>query len=287
MKKYLILGLSAFFTVSANAQFVERDVLGAKLFNVAIDEIDDSRIGLNIDYNTWKAPYKAWDGKCWGYDGGHSGIDMQTKDVAGAKTANRKFYSLSPGKVIKSGNDKYNTIAIYNAEKNLTYLYLHARTISVNVGDTVKVGDRLGVQGSVGAGDAEHVHFEVREGKRTGPACGAVSTINPESNTIDYLVPFINSFEDIYGEVKAGDWKYYRTSFSVAPGAELKVDLTGMSRNADLYLRDGSLPLKSAKDCYSDNPWGINESCSVSTGTWFIGIYGNESTSFTLSNYIY
>ena len=49
------------------------------------------------------------------------------------------------------------------------YYYCHLASRAVNKGDTVKVGDKLGVMGSTGYSFGAHLHFEVREkdGKTT------------------------------------------------------------------------------------------------------------------------
>lgn len=49
------------------------------------------------------------------------------------------------------------------------YYYCHLASRAVNKGDTVKVGDKLGVMGSTGYSFGAHLHFEVRgkDGKTT------------------------------------------------------------------------------------------------------------------------
>ncbi len=49
------------------------------------------------------------------------------------------------------------------------YYYCHLASRAVNKGDTVKLGDKLGVMGSTGYSFGAHLHFEVREkdGKTT------------------------------------------------------------------------------------------------------------------------
>ena len=49
------------------------------------------------------------------------------------------------------------------------YYYCHLASRAVNKGDTVKVGDKLGVMGNTGYSLGAHLHFEVREkdGKTT------------------------------------------------------------------------------------------------------------------------
>lgn len=162
-----------------------RRYLAAQLFNISMISIDDPVLGVNYTYNDWgENPGNT----CNGYDGGHAGIDIQTKDVAGTATADRDFYSLTSGDVITAGGDDYNTIAIYESESDKTTIYLHARTVYVNPGDKVTPGERLGEQGNLGLGYAddttsEHVHVEVRDGYKTNAACGANTTIDP----IDHL----------------------------------------------------------------------------------------------------
>jgi hypothetical protein len=152
------------------------------LFDIPLAQIDGSN-GANYDYNPWEnIPSSA----C-GYQGGHTGIDMQTKDVAGNKTATRKFYAVSEGKVITAGGDRLNTIAIYDASRNITTIYLHARSVFVSKGNDIDVGKQLGIQGDKGSPGAEHVHLEVRSGKKSNGACQASDTLNPETNILVYL----------------------------------------------------------------------------------------------------
>lgn len=185
----LVFSTSNLFATSYSDDGISRAqalrYLAAQLFNTTMISVDDPSLGINYTYNDWGAnPGNI----CNGYDGGHSGVDLQTKDAAGAATADRDFYSLTAGEVISAGGDDYNTIAIYDSGDDKTTLYIHGRDVYVNIGDTVEPGDKLGEQGNLGLGyanatTAEHVHVEVREGYRTGSACGASTTINP----VDYL----------------------------------------------------------------------------------------------------
>ncbi|MDM8555578.1 M23 family metallopeptidase [Desulfococcaceae bacterium HSG7] len=156
--------------------------LASILFDVSLASLDDPVQGVNYPYNN-----NDWGGNpsllpdCQGYDGGHSGIDMQTKDVAGEKTGERPFYALSAGEVIAVGDGPYNILAVYDQGQDRTALYFHASKIIVNKEESVKVGDELGMQGAFGvpAGWDEHVHFELRSGRTSEPACGAGESFDP------------------------------------------------------------------------------------------------------------
>ena len=150
----------------------------------------------NHDYNDYGCTVPRWEGQCKGYDGGHSGWDVQTHTVALNETADEEFYSLTAGVVTDLREGDFNTfsfIAIFDGQ--MTIFYLHAREISNDILEAfkdpdvkarVEVGTCLGIQGNTGLGThqndtntAEHVHIEVRKGEHTGSACGAVGSINP------------------------------------------------------------------------------------------------------------
>ena len=176
----------------------KKDVIASKLFNMPhTDTLHDyNNHGCR---NDWGIP---------GYDGGHSGWDVQTVSVATFASENEFFYSLTEGIVVKAGADDprpdpFNTIAVFSSiagskENGITTLYLHARETCVYLGQKVYVGTRLGIQGNMGVhrdpddfhlyegiehSYREHVHIEIRNGRHSTSARGAVVTRDP----IDYL----------------------------------------------------------------------------------------------------
>lgn len=94
--------------------------------------------------------------------GRHEGIDF-------AKGSGASVQSLVDGKVIAAPNDSIGTIAIYVPSADKTVIYLHAKK-SVNVGDTVKKGQKIANEAAIGAGSAVHTHVEMRPGKQTRAA---------------------------------------------------------------------------------------------------------------------
>jgi len=192
-------------------------LIASHLFNIPYESIDTgtpdgatSPIGANYAYNSYKQvcdPYKMdCTKKCIGYTAGHSGIDIQTKDVEGPLTAQRNFYAVSNGLVTQAGGGLYNMISVYDNVVGITVNYLHARSVSITKGITIKVGDLLGIQGSTGVGTAEHVHLEVRKGKTTSAACGATTTLDPITNIMPYLRAMNSSPSIIFSDVSRNHW---------------------------------------------------------------------------------
>ena len=152
--------------------------IARRLFGIrAIEAVDRC---VNYEYHGYG------DRKYWA--GGHAGIDLQTTNVAGSRTANVYFYSLSHGTVIYAGGDKNNTIAVEVIKNGIaaTILYLHARYVDVYIGQKVVPGTRLGVQGDKGYATGEHVHLEIRPGTWT-KVCPSIDTCaNDPTLTISY-----------------------------------------------------------------------------------------------------
>jgi hypothetical protein len=175
---------------SVNADSTTRALIASHLFKISLDQIDDPSLGVNYNYNIFGNNPSEIADDAPGYVGGHSGIDFQTKDVAGDLTADRTFYSVSKGTVVRAGDGDYHTISIYDADKDISVLYLHARSINSNVfnGASINVGDPLGIQGDIGPGvTGEHVHLEVRSGSQTSGSNGALSSLNPEIYVPQYF----------------------------------------------------------------------------------------------------
>lgn len=90
----------------------------------------------------------------------HEGIDF------GGPAIDADFYSLTDGVVTSvqksDNNQEYSWVGIKTG--NYTVFYVHGSDYYVNVGDTVKKGQRIGSQGDLGAAGAYHVHLELVSG---------------------------------------------------------------------------------------------------------------------------
>lgn len=116
------------------------------------------------------------------FGGIHEGLDLKSK------TYNSDFYALTDGYLINDGKDKYNTIAIYDPQKNITVLYLHCRNVYVKMDEDtktyIKAGQKIGSQGSSGLpGNGDHVHIEVVRGVKE-------RAYSSKDNVISALPPY-------------------------------------------------------------------------------------------------
>lgn len=94
----------------------------------------------------------------------HHGLDM-----VGGYLAN--IYATAPGKVIFAGrNGGYGKSVVIEHKNNFKTLYAHLNSYNVKVGDIVKRGDIIGVQGNTGKSTGHHLHYEIfKNDKRFNP----------------------------------------------------------------------------------------------------------------------
>ncbi|MBR2942867.1 MAG: M23 family metallopeptidase, partial [Clostridia bacterium] len=102
-----------------------------------------------------------------GFTGVHEGIDFTNAPQA-------PLFAILGGEVTRAG-DSNGTVAIYNAEYDVTVLYLHCEEIEVRRGDVIEAGDYIAEEGKKGSGGT-YTHVEMRNGRHT--------TTHPYRNTI-------------------------------------------------------------------------------------------------------
>lgn len=93
-----------------------------------------------------------------GFSGVHEGIDFVNEPGA-------QLYAILGGEVTRAG-DSNGTVAVYNAEQDITLLYLHCEEIAVRRGDVIEAGQAIAVEGSKKSGSA-YTHVELRTGRHT------------------------------------------------------------------------------------------------------------------------
>jgi murein DD-endopeptidase MepM/ murein hydrolase activator NlpD len=76
--------------------------------------------------------------------------------------------AATDGVVIETGSDggQGNFVYLYDPERDRTYVYMHMITpASVQAGERVSAGEKLGGLGCTGSCWGDHLHFEIREGR--------------------------------------------------------------------------------------------------------------------------
>lgn len=115
----------------------------------------------------------------------HHGVDL-------AKAVNSPVASFTSGKVFKvvntekpnsGGLDKkgYGNYVVIKDEKGNQHYYAHLNETSVKSGDTVEVGDKIGLLGHTGRSTGAHLHYEIRSATSTS------SSNRQTYNPIEYL----------------------------------------------------------------------------------------------------
>ncbi|WP_053361202.1 M23 family metallopeptidase [Bacillus sp. FJAT-27251] len=94
----------------------------------------------------------------------HKGIDIARPGDLGIKAADN-------GKVVSAGYDGgYGNKVVIDHQNGYRTVYAHLASISVNPGQTVERGSKIGVMGRTGDSTGVHLHFEVyKNGKLVNP----------------------------------------------------------------------------------------------------------------------
>ncbi|WP_442217280.1 M23 family metallopeptidase [Rhizobium sp. 2YAF20] len=75
-----------------------------------------------------------------------------------------KVRATAPGKIVSAGwAGGYGNMVEIDHGGGITTRYGHMAQILVDVGDSVKAGDAVGLAGSTGRSTGTHLHYEVRE----------------------------------------------------------------------------------------------------------------------------
>jgi murein DD-endopeptidase MepM/ murein hydrolase activator NlpD len=91
-------------------------------------------------------------GRRWGRQ--HKGIDITS--------SNKAIRAADNGRVVSTEwRDDYGKVVIIDHDNGYKTLYAHLSKVSVDVGDVVERGDRIGTMGSTGRSTGVHLHFEV------------------------------------------------------------------------------------------------------------------------------
>ncbi len=100
-----------------------------------------------------------------GYGAARSGHVHEGQDVFAP--SDTPLVAVAEGEVVETGTDggRGNYVSIFDPAEKRTYNYFHmVEPATVDQGDEVRAGERLGGVGCTGSCWGDHLHFEVREG---------------------------------------------------------------------------------------------------------------------------
>lgn len=145
-----------------NGQIVDRKIIKQDILSQPVMKIVERGTKVIPSRGTGRLSWPAGGyissgfGMRWGKM--HKGID-----IAGAGTVK----AADNGRVTFAGWDGgYGKAIIIDHGNGFETLYGHLSTISVNVGDVVEKGKKIGVKGSTGDSTGVHLHFEVHQNGR-------------------------------------------------------------------------------------------------------------------------
>lgn len=99
----------------------------------------------------------------WEQPRNHRGLDIATPSSLG----NVELYSMCDGIVVTKAyqeNGYGNYIIMKDSKTGMGFLYAHMNEPSLlNVGDTVKIGQLVGYEGSTGLSTGIHLHLEMQD----------------------------------------------------------------------------------------------------------------------------
>jgi murein DD-endopeptidase MepM/ murein hydrolase activator NlpD len=154
-----------------NGQVVTKETLNTTVLKEPVEEI--------IIKGTKVIPSRGTGSFAWPTNGGYVSSNMgyrwgsMHKGMDIARPSNRTIKSVDNGVVVSVGNrgDGYGNKVIIDHQNGYRTLYAHLDSISVQPGQTVSRGGKIGVMGSTGNSTGVHLHIEVtKNGQLVNPS---------------------------------------------------------------------------------------------------------------------
>lgn len=112
----------------------------------------------------------------------HGGVDIAGK-VAGTNCYGETIAAAGDGVVVEAGDHgDFGKLVVIEHPNGIRTYYAHMSKITVNEGDEVRQGDKIGNIGSTGKVEGPHVHFEVRLPDKNGD----YYRVDPKYYIVDY-----------------------------------------------------------------------------------------------------
>ncbi|OAB34110.1 M23 family metallopeptidase [Paenibacillus glacialis] len=157
----------------------------------------------------------------------HKGVDLVTTPSTGP------LYAFVSGEVTHakegtkgSGFGGYGIVVAIKDNKGYLHCYAHLSAVSVKVGDKVKRGQKVGLQGSTGVSTGAHLHYEIR--KSCSPSNGYTETESGVVEPTKYLQDYYSKEEISIVDKKDANAiidKYLKPAWGVAKTPADKLEI--------------------------------------------------------------
>ena len=133
----------------------------------------------------------------------YKGTNHQGIDLVGVSS--KDLYTTTNGTVEIASNADPNGFGIYvrikSSDNGYIYYYGHMSSVCVKVGQKVKIGDKIGVEGSTGHSTGSHCHYEVRTRPGVKSSFTDINKISGIPNTVGtYTSDLFNTLNTIKDE---------------------------------------------------------------------------------------
>ncbi|MFD1927588.1 peptidoglycan DD-metalloendopeptidase family protein [Sporosarcina siberiensis] len=163
----------------------------------------------------------------------HWGVDY------GNTPSNNAIVAAAAGKVTfsKSTNGYGSTVMIIHLIGGRTFetVYAHLQSMNVKVGQTVKLGERIGMKGTTGNSTGIHLHFEVHTGRWNNSFTNAVDPEVTQIQSMLFQVGYKIGVDGIYGPAtKSAVKSFQKASGLVVDGIAGRLTIAAL----DEVMRD-------------------------------------------------
>lgn len=128
----------------------------------------------------------------------HDGLDLvgiTHKDIHAVKSGSVVYADWESSNNHSQGFGQY--VAIKETNTNRVWYYGHLSEIKCKVGDTVKVGDIIGTEGTTGRSTGNHLHICVRENGIKGCDLDVSAILGIPNSENGYKNPYNDGYEPI------------------------------------------------------------------------------------------
>ena len=185
----------------------------------------------------------------------HAGVDLHLKYPNGSRCreTTAPVQSFTAGTVVSTGSQKYRGNYVFiKDDKGFYHVYQHLTRATVSAGQSIRLGDIIGIYGSTGEGSTgPHCHYEVYRPSNPGGGSSLCPTIKSKSQlnqwTVypkDYLLKYST------GSVTDGDFGDYGSATATGGTTTDESGTSGTSGSIDNTQPKGIQMLSAVSDMF-------------------------------------